>query len=200
MAELASCIGKRFACRRYRDTPVAGEELDLVLEAGRIAPSAVGMEPWRFIVVQSPGARRRVAAACFDQPAAATAPILIAIVALVDALAPGSAYVEARLAAEAGGQPPSVELRQVWHGLYAQVEPKAWAIGQCHFAAAQMMIEAAALGLATCPMGGFDEAALAAALGLDKGEAPALVLALGHCAEAQGPRRRRRMEEVVTVI
>ena len=200
MAELLSCIGGRFACRQYRNAPVADDELNLVLEAGRIAPSAVGMEPWRFVVVQSPAARKKVAAACFDQPAAATAPLMIAVVALVDVLAPGSAYVEARLAAEAGGQPPPEELREVWRGLYAQNDPKPWAIAQCNFAAAQMMIQATALGLATCPMGGFDEAALTAALGLPKGEAPALVLALGHCAEAQGERRRRSMNEMLTRI
>jgi nitroreductase len=129
-----------------------------------------------------------------------TAPVLIAIVALVDVLAPGSAFVEARLAAEAGGKPPPEELREMWSGLYAQIEPKAWALGQCNFASAQMMVQATALGLATCPMGGYDEAALSAALELPKGEVPALVLALGHCAQAQGARRRREMGEVLTRI
>jgi len=199
MAELLSALRGRFSCRQYGMTPVADDELNLVLEAGRIAPSAVGMEPWRFVVVQSPEARAKVAAACFDQPAAASAPLMIAVVALVEALAPGSDYVEARLAAEAGG-PPSEELRQVWRALYAENEPKPWAVGQCHFAAAQMMVQAASMGLATCPMGGFDEAALTKALELPKGEAPALVLALGHCAGKQGERRRRGMDEVVTVI
>ena len=198
MAELLSSIGGRFACRAYRNTPVADAEVDAVLEAGRIAPSAVGMEPWRFIVVRSDAARKKVAAACFGQPAATTAPLMIAIVALVDALAPGSAYVEARLAAEAGGNPPPQELRDMWQSLYAQNDPKAWAIAQCNFAAAQMMLQATALGLATCPMGGFDEAALGKALALPRGEAPALVLALGHCAEPQGERRRRGMAELLT--
>jgi nitroreductase len=200
MAELLSAIGGRFACRQYRNTPVADEELNLVLEAGRIAPSAVGMEPWRFIVVQSDAAKEKVAAACFDQPAATTAPLMIAIVALVGVLAPGTAYVEARLAAEAGGNPPPEALREVWRALYAEHDPQPWALGQCNFAAAQMMLQATSMGLATCPMGGFDEAALTQALDLPKGEVPALVLALGHGAEAQGERRRRGMGEVVTVI
>jgi nitroreductase len=199
MAELLSALTGRFSCRQFEGRAVADDELERVLEAGRIAPSAFGMEPWRFVVLKSPAARGKVVAACFGQAPAASAPLMIAIVALVEALAPGSAFVETRLTAEAGGPPP-LELREMYRGFHAQVEPKSWAVAQCNFAAAQMMVEATALGLATCPMGGFDEAALTAALGLSSAEVPALVLALGHCGEAQGERRRRGMDELVTVI
>ncbi len=200
MAELLNALGRRFSCRQYTGEPVADAELNLVLEAGRIAPSAFGMEPWRFIVVRSPAVKEKVAAACFDQPAAAGVPLMIAIVALAGVLEPGSAYVEARLTAEAGGQPPPRELREAYRGMHAQIDPRGWAIAQCSFAAAQMMVQAASMGLATCPMGGFDEAALARALGLAGGEIPALMLALGHCGEARGERRRRGMDEIVTGI
>jgi nitroreductase len=199
MAELLTALSGRFSCRQFKNEPVAEAELDRVLEAGRIAPSAFGMEPWRFVVVASAAAKDKVAAACFGQAPAVTAPVLIAIVAMVDALAPDSAFVEERLIAEAGGPPPQ-ELRDMYRGFHAQVEPKSWAIAQCNFAAAQMMAQATSLGLATCPMGGFDEAALAKALELAKGEAPALVLALGHCALAQGERWRRGMGEILARV
>lgn len=197
MAELLSSLGGRFACRQFKSQPVTEAELGLVLEAGRIAPSAFGMEPWRFVAVKSAAAKDKVAAACFNQSPAATAPVMIAIVAMAADLAPGSAFVEARLTAEAGGPPPR-ELRDMYREFHARIEPQSWAIAQCNFAAAQMMIQASALGLATCPMGGFDETALAAALGMVQGEAPALVLALGHCAQAQGERRRRGMDEILS--
>lgn len=199
MAELLSALQGRFSCRQFQARAVADDALEQVLEAGRIAPSAFGMEPWRFIVLKSPAARAEVAAACFGQAPAATAPLMIAIVARVAEAAPGTAFCEARLLAEAGSMPPD-ELRGMYRGFHAQVEPKSWAVAQCNFAAAQMMAQATALGLATCPMGGFDEAALTAALGLAPGEAPALVLALGHCALAQGERCRQGMGEVVTVV
>lgn len=200
MAELLSSIGGRYACRKFHGRPVESHELDLVLEAGRIAPSAFGMEPWRFVVVASPAARAKAAAACFGQEAVVSAPVLIAIVAQFGVLQPDSVFVEARLTAEAGGSPPSQELYDMYRGFYAEIDPRNWAIAQCNFAAAQMMVQAAGIGLATCPIGGFDEAALGAALGLGKGEAPALVLALGHCAQPQGERRRRGKGEILTRI
>ena len=196
MAELLPALGRRFSCRQFNREPVADDALDAVLEAGRIAPSAFGMEPWRFVVFRASASKNRLAEACYDQPPAVSAPVLVAIVALHGALEPGSAFVEARLTAEAGGPPPE-DMREAWRGLHAQIRPRSWAIGQCYFAAAQMMVQATALGLGSCPMGGFDEAAVATVLGLGSDEAPALVLALGHCAQAQGPRRRRGMGEIL---
>lgn len=196
MAEILSAIAQRYACRTFTGQSVLESELKSILEAGRIAPSGFGMEPWRFVVVQSAEARSVVAKACFGQPAATTAPLLIGVVALVEALQPDSAYVQARLEAEAGGGLVTDELKAAYRGFYAQTNVRDWAIGQCNFAAAHMMIQAAAMGLATCPVGGFDETALSAALNLSAGEVPALVLAVGQCADRQGIRRRKTMGEV----
>lgn len=199
MAQLLSSICGRFSCREFAAEPISKEMLESVIEAGRIAPSGFGMEPWRFIVVQSSAARVNVEVACQNQAPVTTAPVLIALVALVDALAPDSDFVEARLTAEAGGPPPP-ELQENYRNFYESSDVRGWAIGQCNFAAAQMMTQATALGLASCAIGGFDEQALALALGLGQGEIPALVLALGHCAQQQGERKRRPVQDLLQII
>jgi len=43
---------QRYSCRNYDSKPVTQEKLDLVLEAGRIAPSAANRQPWHFIVIR----------------------------------------------------------------------------------------------------------------------------------------------------
>jgi len=43
---------KRYSCRKYNSKPVEQEKLDLVLEAGRIAPSAANLQPWHFLIVR----------------------------------------------------------------------------------------------------------------------------------------------------
>lgn len=43
---------KRCSTRKYHNKPVEPEKLDYILEAGRIAPSAVNYQPWLFVVVQ----------------------------------------------------------------------------------------------------------------------------------------------------
>lgn len=98
--KLLDAIQHRYACREFEaDKPLTADELALLREAGRLAPSAFGLEPWHFMTVTDAAVRARIARACFDQPAAATAAALIVIVALVDALEPDSAYVRARFEA-----------------------------------------------------------------------------------------------------
>ena len=45
-------IQDRRSIRHYTDEPVADRDLDLILEAGRQAPSGEDAQPWRFIVVR----------------------------------------------------------------------------------------------------------------------------------------------------
>ncbi len=44
---------KRYSCRKYDPRPVEEEKIGQILEAGRIAPSAVNLQPWRFFVFTS---------------------------------------------------------------------------------------------------------------------------------------------------
>ncbi|MEW5966087.1 MAG: nitroreductase family protein [Pseudomonadota bacterium] len=194
MPMLLDAIDQRYACRHFvaGQSPTA-EELALLREAGRLAPSAFGLEPWRFVTVTDPAARAAIAQACFDQPAAATAPAFIAIVALVDDLAPDSDYVRRQFEAEVrGGDTATIHAQ--YRAFYRADAIAAWACGQCNFAAAHLLLQAAHLGLGSCPIGGYDEAALRAVLKLGPGETPALVVALGQCAEAQPARRRKPLD------
>jgi nitroreductase len=43
---------KRYSCRKYQAKALSREDILKVIEAGRIAPSAVNFQPWHFIVVQ----------------------------------------------------------------------------------------------------------------------------------------------------
>ncbi len=43
---------RRFSCRQYDSKPVEQEKIDLVLEAGRVAPSAKNIQPCHFVVVR----------------------------------------------------------------------------------------------------------------------------------------------------
>lgn len=42
----------RFSVRKYKPIPVKDEDLNYVLEAGRVAPSAVNYQPWQFLVLR----------------------------------------------------------------------------------------------------------------------------------------------------
>lgn len=51
---------KRYSCRSYDSRQVENEKLLKVLEAVRLAPSAVNRQPWTFLVVNDEAGRRAV--------------------------------------------------------------------------------------------------------------------------------------------
>lgn len=137
---LLDAIQQRYACREFVvGQTVSADDLAVLLEAGRLAPSAFGLEPWRFVTVTDTAGKAAIARACFDQPAAKTAAAFIAIVALVDSLDPDSAYVRARFEAEARGQDVA-PIDDAYRAHYQADTIAAWAQGQCNFAAAHIHI------------------------------------------------------------
>lgn len=56
--EIYEAIRKRRSVRKYLNREIPQEVLDRVLNAGRLAPSAVNLQPWRFIVVRDPVTQR----------------------------------------------------------------------------------------------------------------------------------------------
>ena len=53
-------IRKRYSCRAYQDKSIEQDELDCILEAARLAPSARNMQDWRFVVVTDKAIKSRV--------------------------------------------------------------------------------------------------------------------------------------------
>jgi nitroreductase family protein len=54
----------RYSVRSFKDTPITTEELDKILEAGRVAPSAKNIQSHRIYVLQSKEALDKINAVC----------------------------------------------------------------------------------------------------------------------------------------
>lgn len=55
-------IQDRRSIRDYTDEPVSEQDLGMILEAARLAPSGENAQPWRFIVVKDPETRKKLGA------------------------------------------------------------------------------------------------------------------------------------------
>ncbi len=51
----------RRSIREFTDEPVSEEDLQVILESARQAPSGENAQPWRFIIVRDPGTRKEIA-------------------------------------------------------------------------------------------------------------------------------------------
>lgn len=135
--------------------------------------------------------RAAVARACFDQPAVATAAEHVAIVTLAAVL--GSRITCGRVSKRRLAAGTWRRFTKPIAPSIAQARFAAWAQGQCNFVAAHML-QATHMGLDSGPIGGFDADALATALALPAGEAPALPITPGHCSDP-APERLRKPPE-----
>lgn len=79
--ELQEAIARRRSIRKYKADPLPGEVWFRISEAGRLAPSANNVQPWRFFVIRDGETKRRLAAAARNQAFIAEAPVLIVAVA-----------------------------------------------------------------------------------------------------------------------
>lgn len=51
--DLIELLKERYSVRQFSDKEVENEKLDLILEAGRLAPTAVNFQPQRILVIKS---------------------------------------------------------------------------------------------------------------------------------------------------
>ena len=61
----------RYSVRSFKDMPIEDEKMNLILEAGRVAPTACNNQPQKIFVAKSEEARRKLASVCrctFDAP------------------------------------------------------------------------------------------------------------------------------------
>lgn len=75
---LLELIQARQSIRQYASTPVETEKLEYLLEAMRLAPSAVNFQPWYFVVVREPEGCNRIRE-CYPREWFATAPVYIIV-------------------------------------------------------------------------------------------------------------------------
>lgn len=55
-------IQDRRSIRHFTEEPVSDQDLDMILEAARQAPSGENAQPWRFIIVKDEGVRKKMGA------------------------------------------------------------------------------------------------------------------------------------------
>lgn len=171
-------LGGRRSIRRYLPKPVEPEKLRACLEAARIAPSANNVQPWRFIVVDEPGLKDKLAEQAYSgiyasSKFAAKAPIILILLAR-----PGGAV--SRLGSKIQGIP--------------------FYLLDMGIAGEHVVLQAQELGLATCWMGWFDYRKARKVLNIPRAFRLVAMMPLGY-AETRPVREppRKRFEEIVTM-
>lgn len=78
-------IKKRKSVRSYSEEKISDETLNEILEAGRLAPSWVNVQPWKFIVIRDEKTKELLYKASGEQKQVLGADLIIACVADMEA-------------------------------------------------------------------------------------------------------------------
>ncbi|MDH7481623.1 MAG: nitroreductase family protein [Armatimonadota bacterium] len=73
------CMKTRRSVRVYQDKPIPREIIEDIVDCGRLAATAINIQPWQFIVVQDPGMRKKIADTTDYGKFIAQAPVCIAV-------------------------------------------------------------------------------------------------------------------------
>lgn len=73
-------IVNRRSVRTYTDREVTDEQVALLIEAARLAPSGSNTQPWDFLVIRSQGMKEKISKADHDQKWMLQAPVFIVCV------------------------------------------------------------------------------------------------------------------------
>lgn len=161
------------------------------------APSSFNLQHWRFVVVRDPQRREKLRAASFGQRHVGEASAVVVVAARLDAHED---------AARVQGHVPDDEQRaalvKTIQGFYAGKPQfqRDEAIRSASLAAMTLMLVAQAKGLATCPMIGFDPAAVTRIVALPDGCFPVMLVVLGKPGKGEPfPTSRLPLPEVVNL-
>ena len=69
----------RRSVRSFTAEPLEKDQVERIVEAGRLAPSAKNRQEWRFVVMQKKEVRQRMMEAAFSQDYVGQAPLIIAV-------------------------------------------------------------------------------------------------------------------------
>lgn len=161
-------IQHRFSCRTFEQDDIPYKKVEQVLEAGRLAPSAGNLQPWRFIVIQDAEIIKKIAGLCLKQYWMNSCPVLIVIC--------------------------SDNKNSKRHfGMRGEF----YTIQDCAAATQNMLLKATELGLGCNWVGAFDEDGLRNVCNIDDDIRPQAIITLG-ITKQKTPQKERYPLDLVT--
>jgi len=205
--EFFKAMDFRHACKVFDDTKkILEEDLNFILEVARKSPSSFGMEPWKFLVVQNQELKEKIRPTCWNQVQITSCSDLVIVLAKIEDVKVESGVPEKRF----GRRPMPQEKKDFYINLYANHLKDTlssdkniyeWTSRQTYIAVGNMMTAAAAIGIDSCPIEGFEKDKLEQILELDTTKYQvAMVLPFGYRLNEQSDQLRLSFDEVVEFV
>lgn len=209
--DLVAALNWRYATRKFdADRKIPAAEWHALEQSLVLAPSSIGLQPWRFYVVTDAAIKERLMAAAWHQVQVVECSHFVVLAVRKNL---GLDHVDrhvARMAEVRGVSVESLEkFRRMVIGNLEQARAEGrldtWQTHQVYIALGQFMASAAVMGIDACPMEGFEPEKFDEILGLKGGDyASVVACAAGYRVPnerfAEMKKVRFRTEDVVVRI
>ncbi|MDO4697288.1 MAG: NAD(P)H-dependent oxidoreductase [Pasteurellaceae bacterium] len=214
-SQMVEIFHQRASTRQYDPKKkISAVDFKAILEFARLSPSSVGSEPWHLLVIQNPAIRQKLKPICWGMVSQVDdASHLVVILAKKNARYDSDFLresMERRGLLSPEQQRIALEKYQKFQLEDANIAENErslfdWAAKQTYIALANMLTGAAAIGIDSCPIEGFDYAKvnqLLAEEGLfDPTEWGVSVMAtFGYRTQEIKPKARKTLSEIVTWV
>jgi nitroreductase len=186
MQNLNDALRWRYAVNQFdTEKKVAEEDLESILAAGNLMPTAYGLQPFRFVVISDSATKEALVPYSYGQRHVAENSHLIVLAARTDMDEAAINEYVSRIESVRGLTPGSVDgFKQMMVNDITNRTPEArlaWAQKQAYIALGGMMAAASLLKVDNHALEGFDPAGYNNVLGLEKENLHAtVILALGY--------------------
>lgn len=211
--EVLDILNFRHACKEFDSTKkISSEDLEVIIEGGRLAPSSVGIEPWHFIVIENQELKDELGKVCFGgtNQIPTCSNFVIFLTRTPKEIRSNSAYIEHLLKdvqhlPEDAASKMKEFLKTAEDIVGDDRNMQAYANEQTYIALSSMMLSAAMLNIDSCTIGGMDKKAVEKIL-LDRGLIDTdkfqvtIGCAFGYRVNKAKPKLRQPMNEVVTIV
>lgn len=205
--QLLASLRWRYATKQFDASRKIPAETWAALEESLVlTPSSFGLQPWKFLIVETPAVRAKLLPDSWNQAQVTEASHFVVLTARTDLTTVDIDAWVSRLS-EIQGRPADTlaPLRGMIVGFaetMSEEERHAWNVRQVYIALGQLMASAATLGIDACPMEGISKSAYDRILGLENsGYATVVACALGYRAEtdkyATAPKARFEASRVI---
>jgi nitroreductase len=203
--DTAETIRTRRSVHEFSDEPLSDETLAEMFDRVRYTPSGYNLQPWEFLVLRDEASKAALQEVAYGQEQVTDAAAAVVVLGNTDPAAHAERVFDDWLEK---GYLPNEEVRD---DLLGQVEgmadrPEAenrlWTTRSTSLAAMTLMHAAWDLGVASCPMEGFDADGVRETFDVGEGYEPVMLVTLGYPADgtddiANERKLRRPVEEIV---
>lgn len=187
----------RYATKKFDSTKkLSDEQLQVLKESLRYAPSSFGLQPWKFVLVNNVELRKQISEAAWNQPQITEASHLFVMTSKKDmTVADGKHFLQTTSEVTGASMEQLGGLVGMIEGFITgrdQETHQAWAGRQVYIPVGMLVATAAYLQIDVCPMEGFDSKKVDEILGLTDGDYTSRVLIAVGFRDASDPTVSRK--------